>query len=117
MVKQKLLTISITMILLLSTATVWFLAEHRAIIESPELIVTMLVSTAIYVFVGCLLQTFGHIMKSLALGVVVFFILCTCLFYSTTVLEFIAFFVCMAFVIRKSTVICNSIGDCRNPLI
>ena len=116
LVKRRLKTIFITLSLLMIAAILYFLHEKKVIYESPIMPLVMLTWTAIYVFGSCVLQTFNKLNGAVALGVVVFFILCTALFYSDTIIDFVTFFVCMSLVIRKSTKICQCFKDCQNPL-
>ena len=115
-IKKRLITISTTLGLLMVAAIIHFLHENRALVESPMIPIAMLVCTAIYVFGSCMLQTFGKLNLSLSLGVVAFFFLCTCLFYSVSILDFIVFFACMSLLVKKSTKTCECFKDCKNPL-
>lgn len=115
--KAKLITIITTSLLLVGAVLVHFIIEHRIIYENNPLVpIIMLVSTAIYVFGGCMLQTFKHFNASLALGMAAYFMLSVCLFYSDSILDFLVFLVCITCCIRKTNKVCNDLGDCKNPL-
>lgn len=116
MLKKRPVTILTTAALLLTGFVIYSLHKERVIYESPFLALIMLSSTAVYVFGSCVLQTFGKVNASIILGAVVFFILCACLFYSVSIVDFIVFFICIALVIRKSNKICSCLKDCENPL-
>lgn len=113
--KKKLETILTTIGLLALAALIHWLNVSNILDRYPFFATIMLVATAIYTFFGCMLQTFGFKKASLALGVAVFFITCTCLFYSVEWVDFVVFFICMAVIIRRSSKTCDCM--CNNPLI
>lgn len=114
--KKKIETIITTLCLLGLAGIVQWLNAYGKLDRYPLFATIMLIATAIYVFVGCMLQTFGFQKASLVLGVAVFFIICTCLFYSVSIIDFIIFFICMALVIRKSSRTCDCFPSCNRPL-
>lgn len=113
---KKIETIVTTLCLLALAGIIQWLNASGKLERYPLFATIMLISTAIYVFVGCVLQTFNFHKAAIILGVVVFFIICTCLFYSVAVTDFIIFFVCMAVVIRKSSKTCDCFSPCERPL-
>lgn len=113
--KKKIVTILTTAFLLILAFVIINVKQGVTICNNGINPVVMLVSTAIYVFGSCILQTFGKPTVAVVLGVIVFFILCTCLFYSVTIVEFIVFVICMYLLMRKSTTICSCLKDCENP--
>lgn len=115
-VVKKIETIITTLCLMGLAGILQWLNASNKLDRYPLFATIMLVSTAIYVFVGCMLQTFGFKKASLVLGVAVFFIICTCLFYSVSITDFIIFFICMALVIRKSSRTCDCFPQCDRPL-
>jgi len=115
MIKKKVITILTTLSLLVAAAVINFLHQKRLLYSSPWIPITMLVFTAIYVFGSCMLQTLGHPSAALVLGVTVFFVLCTCLFYSVSILDFVTFMVSMSIVMVKYNKACGGMGKCDNP--
>lgn len=113
---RKIETIITTLCLLMLAGVLQWLNASGKLERYPLFATIMLVATAIYVFVGCILQTFGFPKAALVLGVAVFFIICTCLFYSVSIVDFIVFFICMALVIRKSSKTCDCFPECKRPL-
>lgn len=113
--KSRLHTIVITSALLLLATLVNVLYTSDLLPDSPMMTVVMLVSTSIYMFGGCALQTFRHNTIAMVIGIIVFFILCTCLFYSNSALDFVIFFDCMGLVIYKSIKVCECLEDCKGP--
>lgn len=114
--KRKVVTIVMTLALLLSAAGVQCLNLFGVFDRYPFFVIVMLTSTAVYVFFGCMFQAFGLVKVSIGIGVVVFFILCTCLFYSVYIVDFIVFFICMAIVIHRSSHSCQCLeqsGQCK----
>lgn len=116
MIQQRVETILTTFALIGFSGVLHIMVFYGTLSKFPYLSTVMLTFAAIYIFGGCVLQTFGHKIASLALGVVTFFVLCTALFYSEEVLDFIVFFICMALVIRKSSHTCNCMSCGENPL-
>lgn len=115
--RQRIITIIITLILCTIALVLRILGDHDILQPYPIFPVVMLVLAATYTFFGCLLQNFKKRKASLALGVVVFFGLCTALFYSTTIVDFITFFLCMSIVIRRSSRLCSCMCEMEgNPL-
>ena len=114
--RKRVVTIITSASLLLVAAVMHLLYTQQIIYDSCIMPIVMLIWTAIYVFGSCVLQTFKHTNMALVLGVVVFFVLCTALFYSSSIVDFITFFICMALVIRKSNKICSCLEDCKRPL-
>lgn len=115
MMRQRIETI-ITTVLLLGAGIVARFLLNDGHIEGISILTTLMpFATAIYVFGGCMLQTFGFRKLAIILGIIVFVVLCTCLFYTSSLIDYIIFFVCMALVIRKSSHVCNCNGTCNNP--
>ena len=114
--KKKAETIITTLCLIGLAGVMQWLNVSGKLDRYPLFATIMLIATAIYVFVGCMLQTFGFLKAALALGCGVFFIVCTCLFYSVSVTDFIVFFICMALIIRKSSRTCDCFPSCNRPL-
>lgn len=113
--KKRVETIVTTMVLLLLAGVLrWMNYAHVFVDRFPFFSTIMLVATAAYTFLGCLLQTFGFKKASLILGIADFFITCTCLFYSVELVDFIIFFICMAIIIRRSSRTCDCMP--KNPL-
>lgn len=117
MTKQRIETITETLLLLILSFVIHRLETCGMIEQEPPFSIIMPLATAFYLFGGCMLQTYGFKKLSLIVGAVVFFILCTCLFYSISFLDFAVFFLCMALVIRKSSKTCDCMKDCENPFI
>ena len=115
-IMKRIETILTTFGLLALAGVLQWLNASGKLDRYPLFATIMLVATAVYVFVGCVLQTFKFYKASLVLGVAVFFIICTCLFYSVAITDFIVFFICMALVIRKSSRTCDCFPACERPL-
>ena len=115
MTKQRIVTICIT-ISLLSLAIFAYLTYSLGLVpHSPGSPMTMLFSTAAFVFGGCMLQSFGHRKASLILGSIVFFILCTCLLYAVCLRDYVIFAACMTLVVTRASNNCNCMNECDNP--
>lgn len=113
--KKRIETIVTTIVLLVLAAILRLLNKHHVFVDRfPFFSTIMLVATAAYTFIGCMLQSFGFKRASLVLGIADFFITCTCLFYSVELVDFIIFFICMAIIIRRSSRTCDCFGC--NPL-
>ena len=106
MLKQRIITLSSSMLLAVSAFTINKLQSIH-ILPLSIFAQLMLVITAIYLVAGCMLQNFGLADAAKVLSIVIFSVLCVCLFYSVTLVDFIAFFVCMAFLLSKTSRICS----------
>lgn len=115
MTKQKIKTIVTTVLLIIAAQIMYFLDKAGIIQGNAVFKYCMLMMTVIYVFIGCMLQTFGHRKAAIVLGIISFFVTCTCLFYSTSFLDYGIFVICMILIMRKSVYICGEEG-CDNPL-
>ena len=112
MLKRRAVTIAITVLLVLSAILIdHFYVYTGVTYRGRSLIYIMLIATAHYVFLGCMLQTFNLHKYSAILGFATFLILCTCLFYSTEFLQFIVCLLCMAILIKRGANHCNCISE------
>lgn len=107
MIKKRVVTITITALLLIAALILGIMHSKNIIYFNVLFSEVMLVATAIYVLGGCMLQTFGHIKLSIALGVLIFGVLCTGLFYSISALDYIIFGVCIYLLIRRQSTTCE----------
>lgn len=108
---QRIETIVTTLFLLGLASAIQLLSYFNILAYDEPFATGMLLSTATYIFGGCVLQTMGHRRIAIAVGAIVFFILCIFLFYSVSLVDFTIFFLCMALVIRKSSHICECSSD------
>ncbi len=104
--------VTITVLLVLSAIAIDHLYTYTGVTyRRRSLIYIMLIATAHYVFLGCMLQTFNLHKYSAILGFATFLVLCTCLFYSTGLLQFIICLICMTILIRRGASHCNCISE------
>lgn len=108
---QRIETIVTTLFLLGLAAAIQLLSYFKLLKYDEPFATGMLLSTAVYIFGGCVLQTMGHRKIAIVVGMIVFFILCVFLFYSISLVDFTIFFLCMALVIRKSSHMCECSSD------
>lgn len=107
MTKRRIFTIILTLLLCFLTVLI-NIAYHKGWVTfNPVFIEWMMMSTAIFVFFGCMLQSVGHPKLSIILGDIVFVILCICVFYSKAASDIIMFVVCMWIVLKRSSSACE----------
>ena len=111
--QQGVETLITTLLLLGAAALIYSLVQDNIIESGQNISIGMLVGTALYAFVGCIINRLRKRRLSAILGISVFFILCIGLFYSVTLIDFISFFCCMAVVIRRSCRVCGPDGCFR----
>lgn len=115
MLKRRAVTVAITVLLVLSAIAIDHLYTYTGVTYGGRsLIYIMLIATAHYVFLGCMLQTFNLHKWSEILGFIIFLILCICLFYSTEFLQFMICLLCMTILIKRGSNHCACISDKDN---
>lgn len=107
MLKKRIVTISITLALFGAGLVLEELHLMDVIEYSPVVAVTMMQATAIFVFGGCILQTFGKRTLARWLAFASFFVLCVCLLYSVHIIEYASFVLCMTLLLYRSIRICD----------
>ena len=107
MTQKRMETLIMTLLLLALAGSIHWLYVSGIISKHPIFSEIMAVATAVYVFGGCVLQTFGLRKISFVLSIIIFFVLCVCLFYSISALDFIVFIICCTLFARKASNVCD----------
>ena len=116
MIKKRAVTIVLTLLLILASIGL-NIFRKVGVIKFPIMSASiMLLATAIFIFGGCMLQTFGKYKISIVLGVMIFFVLCTCLFYALSAVDYLTFAICIYLLIRRQSKTCECLPSCENPL-
>ena len=116
MTKQRIITIIMTILLCSATVLLEVLWRKGIISNNPIFIQWMFTSTAVLVFFGCMLQTFGHPKIAVAISDVVFVILCICMYYSKNIADILTFIGCMFIVLKRASRACACVKDSRCPV-
>lgn len=114
MIKRKIGTMSMAAFFMLCNALVGQLWIWGFIEKYPYWARAMFITTSVYVLCGCMLQTFGYLRSSRALGGAAFLILCIAVFYSTRPYEYIIFGGCICTVLHRMSHTCECIRDQEN---
>lgn len=108
-IKKRIITLLTVFVLFLIYVMIGSLYIYGYISIYPRFCRTMLVTTMIYTFFGCVLQTIGKNKLALAGGYLSFIILCICLVYSITWYDFLVFGICTYVVLYKSSHMCDDL--------
>lgn len=111
MTRRRIFTITLTLLLCFLTVLIHIAYKRHWVSFNPLFIEWMMMSTAIFVFFGCMLQTFGHPRISVIIGDIVFVILCVCVFYSKAASDIIMFVICMFIVLKRSSTACECVRN------
>ena len=116
--KRRIVTIVLTLSLCAITVVLEVFWRCTSLLHHTPLFAQwMLISTAIFVFFGCMLQSLGHPRWSVVLGDLVFVILCVCVFYSKEATDILMFVLCMWLLLRRSAHACECVREqmCSKP--
>lgn len=114
MTRRRIVTIVLTLILCFLTVLIHIAYKQGWVTFNPMFIEWMMMSTAAFVFFGCMLQSFGHPKIAVILGDIVFVILCICVFYSKAMSDIIMFIFCMFIVLKRCQTACDCAKGCDN---
>ena len=109
MTKKRIVTIVTTLLLCGIVVVLEIIWRHKLIDFNPILMQCMLIATAVLVFFGCMLQSFGHPKIAVVLSDIVFVILCICLYYCKTLEAILVFAGCMFIVLRRASNTCECV--------
>ena len=107
MSRRRIFTIVLTLLLCFLTVLIHIAYQQKWVSFNPVFIEWMMMSTAVFVFFGCMLQSFGHPRIAIVIGDIVFVILCVCVFYSKAASDIIMCIVCMFIVLKRSSTACE----------
>lgn len=113
MTKRRIITIILTLLLCFLTVLIHIASKKQWVTFNPLFIEWMMMSTAAFVFFGCMLQSFGHPRISMILGDIVFVVLCICVFYSKAMSDIIMFIICMFIVLQRTATACECVKQCE----
>lgn len=111
MTKRRIVTIILTLLLCFLTVLIRIAYVKQWVSFNPIFIELMMMATAVFVFFGCMLQSFGHPKIAVIIGDIVFVILCICVFYSKAASDIIMFVVCMFIVLKRSSTACECVRN------
>lgn len=112
MTRRRIITIILTLVLCFLTVLIHIAYKQTWVTFNPLFIECMMMSTAVFVFFGCMLQTFGHPKIAVILGDIVFVILCICVFYSKAMSDIVMFIFCMFIVLKRCQTACDCAKSC-----
>lgn len=108
-ISRKLITASMALFFIICNVFVGQLWVWGIISPYPYWARGMFAIIAVYVLGGCMLQTFGYLRTSRALGIVAFLLLCLCACYSSHLYEYVIFALCMATLLHRMSHTCECI--------
>ena len=104
--KRKIEIIGHTLFLLVASLIIHYLWSKGVYSRFPAMPLVMITATMVYVPISFFLESIHKQKAAIALGTIVFVLLCICFVYALEAVDFKAFVLCMILVVRRSTCLC-----------